>query len=184
MRLTQTSRNWFNRLTENGTTMGEFTHIISICCPDDDSIKPISENHLVVKMWDVDEVLENKFRKYEPPSEEICADIIKAVDSWVMQYGYDLSILIHCDAGVSRSAAISLGVVWIISNFFFRNSIPDKLISDYISARKEYCASLVNTEYDSHFLKWYIDGRNLLRGVKPNQAILKHYRARLSHFPW
>ena len=184
MRLTQTSRNWFNRLTENGTTMGEFTHIISICCPDDDSIKPISENHLVVKMWDVDEVLENKFRKYEPPSEAICADIIKAVDSWVMQYGYDLSILIHCDAGVSRSAAISLGVVWIISNFFFRNSIPDKLIRDYISARKEYCASLVNTEYGSHFLKWYIEGKNLMRGVTPNQAILKHYRARLSHFPW
>ena len=184
MRLTQTSRAWFNKLTENGTTMGEFTHIISICCPDDDSIKPISENHLIVKMWDVDEVLENKFRKYEPPSEEICTSIIKSVDSWVMQYGHNLSILIHCDAGVSRSAAIALGVVWIISNFFFRMSVPEKLIGDYIIARKEYCASLVDTGYDSHFLKWYIEGKSLMRGVTPNQAILKHYRAMLKHFPW
>lgn len=184
MKITQTSRNWFNRLTNNGTTMGEFTHIISICCPDDDSIKPISENHLIVKMWDVNEVLENKFRKYEPPSEEICADIIKAVDSWVMQYGYDLNILIHCDAGVSRSAAIALGVVWIISNFFFRMSVPEKLIGDYIIARKEYCASLVDTEYNSHFLKWYIEGKNLMRGVTPNQVILKHYRNLLNMFPW
>lgn len=184
MRITQTCRNNFNRLTNNGTTMGDFTHIISICCPDDDSIKPINENHLILKMWDVDEVLENQFRKYEPPSEELCAEVIKAVDSWVMKCGHDLRLLIHCDAGVSRSAAIALGVVWIISNFFFRNSIPDNLSRDYIIARKEFCASLIDTESNSHFLKWYIEGKNLLRGVKPNQAILRHYRKSLTYFPW
>ena len=176
--------NWFNRVTNNGTTMGEFTHIISICCPDDDSIKPISENHLIVKMWDVDEVLENKFRKYEPPHYIECQYILNRVTDWVNNEGWDLNILIHCDAGVSRSAAIALGVVWIISNFFFRMSVPEKLIRDYIIVRKEFCASLIDTEYNSHFLKWYTEGKNLMRGVTPNQAILKHYRAMLKHFPW
>ena len=184
MKITQTSRSWFNKLTNNGTTMGDFTHIISICCPDDNSIKPINENHLIIKMWDVDEVLENQFRKYEPPSEELCAAVIKAVDSWVMQCGHDLRLLIHCDAGVSRSAAIALGVVWIISNFFFRNSIPDNLIRDYIIARKEFCASLIDTECNSQFLKWYVEGKNLMRGVKPNQAILQNFRNMWANFPW
>ena len=68
-------------LTKNFTSMGDFDVIISIVCPDDDSIKSINENHLVVKMWDIDEPLENKFRKYEPPSYEDCSKVIKFIDS-------------------------------------------------------------------------------------------------------
>lgn len=186
MKVTQTDRNWFNRLTNKGTTMGEFTHIISICCPDDDSIKPINENHLVIKMWDVDKLLENQFKKYEPPSLMECHYILNRVTEWVMRDGWNLSILIHCDAGVSRSSAIALGVVWDLSLFFFEDedNVKDIVFKEYIQARKEFCALLINTEYGSHFLKWYVEGKNLMRGVKPNQAILKHYRKIFKYFPW
>ena len=50
MKLTQTNRQTANMLTKNFMTMGDFDVIISIVCPDDDSIKPINKNHLVVKM--------------------------------------------------------------------------------------------------------------------------------------
>ena len=81
MKLTQTNRQTANMLTKNFTSMGDFDVIISIVCPDDDSIKSINENHLVVKMWDIDEPLENKFRKYEPPAYEDCSKVIKFIDS-------------------------------------------------------------------------------------------------------
>lgn len=191
MKITQTSRDWFNKLTNNGTTMGNFTHIISICCPDDDTIKPINENHLIVKMWDVDKVLENQFRKYEPPSLVDCNYILCKVTEWVVEHGWDLNILIHCDAGISRSAAISLGVLWDLSSFFFSENIFDNdentvltVLKEYIKIRKDYCVSLVDTENGSNFLKYYVEGKNLMRGVKPNQAILRHYRKTLKYFPW
>lgn len=184
MKITQTSRNWFNRLTNNGTTMGEFTHIISICCPDDHSIKPIGDNHLVVKMWDVDKVLQNKFRTYQPPDHIDCQYILNRVTDWVNDSGWDLNILIHCDVGVSRSPAITLGVLWHLSSMFFVKDTPERLLRDYIDARKSFCNSLVSEEFDSNFLKFYIEGIDVPRGVIPNQAILKHYRAMLNHFPW
>lgn len=186
MKITQTNRNWFNKLTNNGTTMGDFTHIVSICCPDDDSIKPIGENHLVIKMWDVDKVLENQFRKYEPPTLTDCRYILNKVTEWVMKDGWNLNILIHCDAGVSRSAAIALGIVWDLSLFFFDDEdyIQGIVFEEYVQARKEFCGSLIDTEYGSHFLKWYVEGKNLMRGVKPNQAILRHYRNIFKYFPW
>ena len=57
-------------------------------------------------------------------------------------------------------------------------------IKDYFRARKEYCASLVDTNNGSHFLKWYVEGKNLMRGVKPNQAILQNFRNMWANFPW
>ena len=113
MKLTQTDRQTANMLTKNFTTMGDFDIIISIACPDDNSIKPINENHIVVKMWDIDEPLENKFRKYEPPSYEDCSKVIKFIDSYIYKNRKaDIRILVHCDAGISRSSAIALGILW------------------------------------------------------------------------
>ena len=65
--------------------MVDFDVIISIVCPDDDSIKPINENHLVVKMWDIDKPLENKFRKYEPPSFDVCSKIISFISIFLYE---------------------------------------------------------------------------------------------------
>lgn len=187
MKLTQTDRRTANMLTKNFTTMGEFDVIISIVCPDDDSVKPINENHLVVKMWDIDESLENKFRKYEPPSYEDCSKVIKFIDSYIYKNRKaDISILVHCDAGISRSSAIALGILWEYSWYIFDSDarLPNYWTKDYFRARKEYCASLVDTEYGSHFLKWYVEGKNLMRGVKPNPAILQNFRNMWANFPW
>lgn len=186
MKIFQTDRATFNYLTKNGTDMGEFTHIISICCPDDDSIKPINENHLIVKMWDVDKVLENQFRKYEPPTDVDCIEPLVQVSMWIHKNkNMNLNILIHCDAGISRSTAITLGILWNVSGFIFAKTaeeVEDCFIADYIRARKEFCSSLLVEE--NNLLKWYIEGKNLMRGVKPNQAILRHYRKALNYFPW
>ena len=187
MKLTQTNRQTANMLTKNFTTMGDFDIIISIVCPDDNSIKPINENHLVVKMWDIDEPLENKFRKYEPPSYEDCSKVIKFIDIYIYKNRKtDIRILVHCDAGISRSSAIALGILWMYSgNIFGSDTIrEDYWVREYFRVRKEYCASLVDTNNGSHFLKWYVEGKNLMRGVKPNQAILQNFRNMWTDFPW
>lgn len=187
MKLTQTNRQTANMLTKNFTTMGDFDIIISIACPDDNSIKPINENHLVVKMWDIDEPLENKFRKYEPPSYEDCSKVIKFIDSYIYKNRKaDIRILVHCDAGISRSSAIALGILWLYSsNIFDSDTIREgHWLREYFRVRKEYCASLIDTNSGSHFLKWYVEGKNLMRGVKPNQAILQNFRNMWTDFPW
>lgn len=189
MKLTQTDRRTAAMLTKNFTTMGDYDLIISIVCPDDDSIKPINNNHLAVKMWDIDKPLENKFRKYEPPSYADCNHILCKLTELIVESGtLNLNIIIHCDAGVSRSSAIALGLLWEASSFIFTEKVFEdddgNILREYIKARKEYCASLVDENYGSQFLKWYVAGKNLLRGVKPNQAILRHYRRSLKYFPW
>jgi len=187
MKLTQTDRQTANMLTKNFTTMGNFDLIISIVCPDDDSIKPINKNHLVVKMWDIDKPLENKFRKYEPPSYEDCSNILDKVTDCIYDKGTtNINILVHCDAGISRSPAISLGILWNFSSniFDFENRVPSLFENEYYKVRKEYCASLVDMDNSSHFLKWFIEDKNLVRGVKPNQAILRNFRSMLVDFPW
>ena len=187
MKLTQTDRQTANRLTKNFTTMGDFDIIVSIVCPDDDSIKPINENHLVVKMWDIDKPLYNKFRKYEPPSYGDCSKVI----SFISEFMYtnttcSINVLVHCDAGISRSSAISLGILWRFSGSLFdnENMVPSLFKSEYYRVRKEYCASLIDTNNGSYFLKWFVEGKNLMRGVKPNQAILRNFRNLWSDFPW
>ena len=187
MKLTQTNRQTANMLTKNFTSMGDFDIIISIARPDDNSIKPINENHLVVKMWDIDKPLENKFRKYEPPSYEDCSKVIKFIDSYIYKNRKtDISILVHCDAGISRSSAIALGILWEYSWYIFDSDarLPNYWTKDYFRVRKEYCASLVDTNNGSHFLKWYVEGKNLMRGVKPNQAILRNFKNMWANFPW
>lgn len=186
MKLTQTNRQTADMLTKNFTTMGDFDVIVSIVCPDDDSIKPINENHLVVKMWDIDKPLENKFRKYEPPSLVECHYILNKITEWVMKDGWNINILVHCDAGISRSSAVALGILWeYSSNIFDSITIREGYwVREYFRVRKEYCASLVDTNNGSHFLKWFVEGKNLMRGVKPNQAILRNFRNMWAGFPW
>lgn len=187
MKLTQTDRQTANRLTKNFTTMGDFDIIVSIVCPDDDSIKPINENHLVVKMWDIDKPLENKFRKYEPPSYEDCSKVIELVSRFVYTNAIcSINVLVHCDAGISRSPAVALGILWNHSAPIFPGNtiLPDHWTREYFRVRKEYCASLVDTNNGSHFLKWFVEGKNLMRGVKPNQAILRNFRNMWADFPW
>ena len=161
-----------------------YTHVLSVVCPDDGMVG--DDNHLVIKMWDVDRVLENKFRKYLPPS---LSDCLRAVN-WV-EYKYtdclankkDFRLLVHCDAGVSRSPAIALGCVWTLSGLYFKyaDNIPNYLIKEYVYARKQWCAEFVAE--DSRPLRRFIDGR-INSGVQPNQAVLEHFRNYLNAFPW
>ena len=190
IQITQSDRNYFDNVTNNGTIMGNFTHIVSIVCPDEKIlITPISHRHTIVKMWDIDRELKNNFREYNPPSDAECMPILhKIKDFYISSVAKNepMNLLVHCDAGISRSPAITLGIVWMLTDIFFYSTYKcygDLYYSlrDYYEARKIVCASMVND--DSVSLKRYIEGR-FNPGVKPNQAILKCYRKYFDDFPW
>lgn len=180
MLVTQSDRNFYNEHKD------EYTHIISIVCPDEkELVKSPNENHFVVKMWDVDEPLKNKFREYKPPCWIEVMSTICTPDVWLRNINInkeDFRLLIHCDAGVSRSPAITLGVLWELSKYIFIKEPEDRWLKTYIEARKQWCKSLLDWN-NSVGLCRYIDG-NLNPGVKPNQAILKIAREHCGYFPW
>ena len=180
MLITQSDRNFYLLNKDN------YTHIISIVCPDEKEIvKPLHKNHIIATMWDVDKVLENKFRRYEPPTEQ---DIGPAMFFAINSYrqcttdNKDFRLLVHCDAGVSRSPAITLGILWDISAYIFHPFPKDFVMKQYIEARKQWCRSLLDWN-NSTSLSNFIDGR-YNPGVKPNQAIINIFRKELQYFPW
>ena len=178
--ITQSNREFYNKHKD------EYTHILSIVCPDEkELINPIHENHYIVEMWDIDKPLKNKFREYLPPSENDFFDtIFLIVGDWLLSYkrNEDFRLLIHCDMGASRSPAITLGILWAISSHIFGNETNDDILRVYLEARKQWCKSLLDWN-NSNALCRYIDGR-YNPGVKPNQAILEHFRTEYMYFPW
>lgn len=181
MILTQAGRDFYNAARDN------YTHIISLVCPDEkELVKPLHKNHLVLQMWDVDKVLENKFRRYEPPSSNSCSEaLIWSVARFEesLKKNKPFNLLIHCDAGVSRSSAISLGVLWMISyQIFGVKETDDIYFKEWLEARKHWCAEQVD-DVNSVGLFRFIEGR-FNPGVRPNQAILKCYRKYFRDFPW
>lgn len=179
MLLTQASRDYYN------TYKDHYTHIVSLVCPDEKTlITPLHNNHIIVKMWDIDKQIKNKFREYEPPEYKTIVNILNwAVDKWYMAHERrdDFRILVHCDAGVSRSAAVALGILWRFSSMLFTPHVHEWVLHDYLDARMTWCASVVHD--DSTMLKRYIEGR-LNPGVLPNKAILHILRVELPYFPW
>jgi len=180
MIITQSDRNFYNEHKD------EYTHILSIVCPDEkELVNPIHNNHYIVKMWDVDKLLENKFRVYIPPTEQ---DIEYVMFFTINSYrkcitdNKDFRLLVHCDAGVSRSPAITLGILWDISANIFHPFPKDFVMKQYIEARKQWCKSLLDWNNSAPLCR-YIDGR-YNPGVKPNQAILDIFRLTLTYFPW
>lgn len=180
MILTQSGRDFYNATKDN------YSHIISIVCPDEKELtKHAHDNHLILKMWDVDRVLVNQFRKYEPPGEGECILAIQwAERRWenCLREHKPFNLLIHCDAGVSRSSAISLGVLWNISSHIFKQDPSDLYLRAIIDARKDWCYDKVD-DINSTGLRRYIQGR-FNPGVRPNQAILRFYRKYFNDFPW
>ena len=184
MKIVQTDKDVAASLTHNFTNMGIFSTIISLSCPGDDSIKIIGDGHINVKMWDIDHDKEENGKLYLAPTEYDCIAILNHIDKSIQLNGWDTAVLIHCDAGISRSTAVTLGVLWHLSSKFFTNTVDNIILEQYIRARKEFCASLLFTEFGGIHLKWYAEGRNLLKFVKPNTAILTNYRKILKYFPW
>ena len=184
MIVTQSDRNFYNEHKD------EYTHILSIVCPDEkELVTPIHKNHIISKMWDIDKPLENKFRKYTPPNMlDIHNPIMLLRNAWLdsLEKREDFRLLIHCDAGVSRSPAMTLGFLWVISSYVFKTTLniyeKDFIFKPYIEARKQWCKSLLDWN-NSVSLCRYIDGR-YNPGVKPNQAILEHFRLNYNYFPW
>lgn len=184
MIITQADRNFYNEHKD------EYTHILSIVCPDEkEIIKPLHDNHIITKMWDIDKPLKNKFREYEPPNTlEINVPIMLIRNRWLDTFKTheDFRLLIHCDAGVSRSPAMTLGLLWEMSSYIFKTELTafekDFTFKPYIEARKQWCKSLLDWN-NSVSLCRYIDGR-LNPGVKPNQAILEYFRFNYNYFPW
>lgn len=184
MIITQADRIFYNKHKDL------YTHILSIVCPDECVMtKPIHENHIIVKMWDVDKPLTNKFREYLPPNTlDVHNPTIQLRNAWLnsLENKEDFRLLIHCDMGVSRSPAMTLGLLWVLSSHIFRTALPiseeNLIFRTYIEARKQWCKSLLDWD-NSVGLCRYIDGR-YNPGVKPNQAILKHFRLNYGYFPW
>ena len=181
MLITQSDRNHYNMYRDL------YTHIISIVCPDEkELVTPIHENHIIMKMWDVDKLLKNKFRSYEPPNGAQCFNILTTVYNWYhneVVNDEQCNLLIHCDAGINRSPAITLGVLWNLTAHYFL-PIEDVLEADlryYMGIRKGACIAFLNEE-NTELIR-YIEGR-FNPGVKPNQAILKHFRGIINGFPW
>ena len=95
--LTQADREYYYKNKEN------FTHIVSIVCPDDD-ITPLHEKHIVVKFWDVDHAMTNKFRHYNVVDSETVLNPLWYVKNWYCLSAQDneqMNLLVHCDAGIS-----------------------------------------------------------------------------------
>ena len=155
-------------------------------CPDEkELVTPIHKNHYIAKMWDVDKPLENKFRKYMPPNMlDIHNPTMWLRNAWLdsLEKHEDFRLLIHCDAGVSRSPAITLGLLWDMSYYIFNKEPLDAVYRTYIEARKQWCKSLLDWNNSTSLCR-YIDGR-YNPGVKPNQAILEHFRLNYNYFPW
>lgn len=179
MLITQANREFYNTYKDN------YNHIISIICPTDD-LKPLHDNHKIFKMWDIDKVLKNNFREYNPPGLKDCMSILSIATNWyfdeqVKKENYNL--LIHCDAGISRSPAITLGILWNLTAHYFL-PIEDVLTTDlryYMDIRKGACIAFLNEE-NTELIR-YIEGR-FNPGVKPNQAILKNFKDIINGFPW
>ena len=180
MLITQSDRNFYNEHKD------EYTHILSIVCPDEKELQyPNDRNHYITVMWDVDRVLENKFRRYDPPDTFTVMRTIRWIfDRWYCsaQDNRDFRLLVHCDAGISRSSALTLGILWYFSESIFHTNPYDVFLKPYIEARKQWCKSLLDWNNSTPLCR-YIDGR-YNHGVKPNQAILKIFRQNLTYFPW
>lgn len=186
--ITQSGRDFFDEQTNLGSEMGPFSHIVSIVCPDDKTlVTPISDKHIILKMWDVDKVMEDQFRKYEPPDKLLCTKAVMKAHEWYEDANANndfFNLLIHCDAGISRSSAITLGVLWNLSGLFFKSFENTHLENhkDYLELRKLACKEMVNKDISFNLFR-FIDGR-FNPGVKPNQAIMKIYRNYFKDFPW
>lgn len=182
MILTQSNRQFYEVSKYN------YSHIISLVCPDEkELIKPLGKNHLILQMWDIDKPLENKFRKYDPPSKESCVKAVTfAKNAWYdyLKKDLDFRLLIHCDAGVSRSSAVALGVLWGCSDCVFAPNPDGIIFREWLEAKKNWCYEQVDNIVSTG-LRRYVAGR-YNPGVKPNQHILKIYREHFkdSYFPW
>lgn len=184
MIITQSDRYFYNQHKD------EYTHILSIVCPDEkELVTPIHENHYIVKMWDIAKPLKNKFREYNPPNMlDIHNPTIILRNNWLDSFKTheDFRLLIHCDLGISRSPAMTLGLLWVLSEYIFKTELTafekDFTFRVYLEARKQWCKSLLDWN-NSISLCRYIDGR-YNPGVKPNQAILEHFRNNYNYFPW
>lgn len=181
--VTQGSRDYYNAYKNR------YTHIISIVTPDDTELKPEHKYHVVYKFWDVDRKLENKFRCYEPPTlSQVFEPVLNAEKWWIETLATNkkyFRLLIHCDAGVSRSPAVTLGVLWRLSKHIFTHDPARAMLREYIDARKAWCRDVLDDEF-SVPMRRFVDGR-YNPGVVPNQAILRHYRESsvlLPFFPW
>lgn len=188
LKVTQNDRNYFNTVTNNGKNMGGFSYIVSIVCPDETVlISPIGPNHKIYQMWDIDRALVNNYRKYLPPTHKQVYTILKDAYSHYIDCinnHTECRILVHCDAGISRSSAVALGILWNIVHSLFNSTryINPKMVKLSINIQKDICSTIVDSE-NSIGLKRFIDGRfNPL--VKPNRAILKHLKKILENFPW
>ena len=161
----------------------DFTHILSIVCPDDTSIAE-DPNHHVARMWDISEPLKGKFREYKAPDMITVLNALAWFDRVYINNSGNIKILVHCDMGVSRSSAMALGLLWSASSLYFRDVSEltrPGLLKSWLEARKDWCLGCVSE--DCVGLRRFVEGR-INPSVHPNQAVLKHLRKLLQDFPW
>jgi len=80
---------------------------------------PITKNllekvfdNITVEFWDIEEKIAN----YQPISEKEAKKIAKFIKKYKDKIGKDLQVLIHCSAGISRSAGTGMAVKCIVEH--------------------------------------------------------------------
>lgn len=183
IQLTQTNRWRFDELAGQG--LKDYNYVVSIVCPTD-NMTQLGDWHNIYKMWDVPYDLKNKVREYRAPSKEDCNRILTDFYGFLQKNkNTDMQVLVHCDAGVSRSPAVALGLLWYISSMFFTpdaiHSMDSTMFKWYINERKQFCLRLLSPAPENNGIRGYVLGKP---SACPNPAMIRHYRSLLKYFPW
>ena len=108
------------------------------------------KDNINVSFWDIEEKIGN----YEPINDEQAYEIAKFINKYKNEIGNGIKVLIHCSAGISRSAGVGLAVKCIVKHNGDKHDFS--LFPCEITQLKRYYPNLVVydkivEQYNKHF---------------------------------